>query len=359
MSIRLKVLIPASVCCFFLFRATCPGVVGGPQASPYVSDDFSDASQSATLWNFNGNTQENYGLQVSDPGGASLISTVPVPDGSSQYSAGFSVGAGGPDNPGGTYVLYLEATQNALLNMNGSSSGSFYAFAIQAASTDNGCQAQITLYKAVDGTVSTLAGTSLGCARYYVSFAGADGSLRLMTIAQNGQYYEPLVWTDTSNPLSGAAGIGAAGPGDGSAVNIWVAALYPMDRVPPTGIPGWSAQTYLRPAEVDIRTAPSQADPNGFGLYEYQWYRDGELVNETFLPEYTDVTVEPGSTHVYGVNAIDLYGNTSSTTSFTITTPTTAAVDPREIGVRPTGSYWGEMGEQVDVRSGNLNPIHC
>lgn len=32
-----------------------------------------------------------------------------------------------------------------------------------------------------------------------------------------------------------------------------------------------------------------------------------------------------------------------------------AQTDPRRIGVRPTGSYWGTSGEQIDLVSGNLN----
>jgi hypothetical protein len=29
--------------------------------------------------------------------------------------------------------------------------------------------------------------------------------------------------------------------------------------------------------------------------------------------------------------------------------------EARRIGIRPTGSYWGAAGEQIDLRSGNLN----
>jgi RHS repeat-associated protein len=105
---------------------------------------------------------------------------------------------------------------------------------------------------------------------------------------------------------------------------------------------------------VDVR-APGTSGPNGSGVYQYQWYRDGQLVTATFNPELSDATVSAGSTHTYGVNATDVYGNTSATTSFTITTPASANVDPIETGVRSTGSYWGGMGEQIDVRSGNLN----
>ena len=44
-----------------------------------------------------------------------------------------------------------------------------------------------------------------------------------------------------------------------------------------------------------------------------------------------------------------------STVSINVTTPPAGAIDPRETGVRPTGSYWGGGGEQIDMLSGNLN----
>ncbi|MBL8233761.1 MAG: hypothetical protein JNL98_35010 [Bryobacterales bacterium] len=38
-----------------------------------------------------------------------------------------------------------------------------------------------------------------------------------------------------------------------------------------------------------------------------------------------------------------------------VTTPLAGAMDARRVGVRADGSYWGTAGEQIDVRSGNLN----
>jgi uncharacterized repeat protein (TIGR01451 family) len=39
----------------------------------------------------------------------------------------------------------------------------------------------------------------------------------------------------------------------------------------------------------------------------------------------------------------------------TIINPAGTTVDPRRIGVRTTGAYWGAAGEQIDLFSGNLN----
>ena len=41
--------------------------------------------------------------------------------------------------------------------------------------------------------------------------------------------------------------------------------------------------------------------------------------------------------------------------TFGITSPPSNGVDSRRVGVRPTGSYWGGGGEQLDTLSGNLN----
>jgi hypothetical protein len=322
----------------------------------YAVVGFFDASQSATMWNINGNTQEgygptDYGLRVSDASGASLISTVAVPDGSNQYWVTIATNDS-LDGAGSTYLIYLEATPDSLLNLTGESSGSFYAFAMQKVANANGCQVQVTLYKTVSGTVSQVAGTSVPCQGDYTAAAAADGSLRL-AISVNNESYEPIVWRDSSRPLTGAAGIGEAGPGDGSSAHMWEASLYAVSRMLPSTIAAATVQTYVAPTEVDIRTGGS-SDPAGEGI-EYQWYRDGEMIAATFNPEFSDITVAAGSTHVFGVNVTDMDGNTSAITSFTVPTPSAANIEAREIGIRSTGSYWGGMGEQIDMRSGNLN----
>ncbi|MGI8745367.1 MAG: hypothetical protein ACR2NN_22890 [Bryobacteraceae bacterium] len=49
------------------------------------------------------------------------------------------------------------------------------------------------------------------------------------------------------------------------------------------------------------------------------------------------------------------YHWSAALTYLTVITPPVGSVSPRQIGVRPTGSYWGSAGEQIDMRSGNLN----
>jgi hypothetical protein len=45
----------------------------------------------------------------------------------------------------------------------------------------------------------------------------------------------------------------------------------------------------------------------------------------------------------------------SVTTTVTAETAAPSAVDGRRVGIRSTGTYWGGGGEQIDMRSGNLN----
>src|SRR5579862_3178007 len=41
--------------------------------------------------------------------------------------------------------------------------------------------------------------------------------------------------------------------------------------------------------------------------------------------------------------------------TISVTTPPANAIDPRRVGVRPNGSYWGAAGEQIDAMTGNVN----
>src|SRR5271154_1090219 len=54
------------------------------------------------------------------------------------------------------------------------------------------------------------------------------------------------------------------------------------------------------------------------------------------------------------IQAQDYHYNVTSV-QITVTTPVSGAIDPRQVGVRPTGTYWGGGGEELDMRSGNLN----
>jgi hypothetical protein len=70
---------------------------------------------------------------------------------------------------------------------------------------------------------------------------------------------------------------------------------------------------------------------------------------------FSDTGLTAATPYTYLIRALDYDLNPSAQDSISVTTPPTGAIDAREIGVRPTGSYWGGGGEQIDMRSGNLN----
>ena len=60
-----------------------------PGEAPYTTDTFGSANQSAQQWQTNGQVSEgSSGLQITSTTGASMISTVTIPDGSTQYRVG-------------------------------------------------------------------------------------------------------------------------------------------------------------------------------------------------------------------------------------------------------------------------------
>jgi len=63
----------------------------------------------------------------------------------------------------------------------------------------------------------------------------------------------------------------------------------------------------------------------------------------------------PGHSYYYQVVADDYFENGTSTNSATLVVPTNDDIDPRQVSVRPNGTYWGGAGEQINMRSGNVN----
>ena len=83
------------------------------------------------------------------------------------------------------------------------------------------------------------------------------------------------------------------------------------------------------------------------------------LVTTVTAPSYTPpVALNAGVTYFWYVVAKNSAGSSApSSTWFFQTAPAGGSLftDGWRIGVRPTGSYWGAAGEQIDLMSGNLN----
>jgi hypothetical protein len=86
-----------------------------------------------------------------------------------------------------------------------------------------------------------------------------------------------------------------------------------------------------------------------FGFSKEQWHT---ILDAAFR----DTTTSASTTYTYTIYAYDYHWNESASAgSFTVTTPANGFIDPNRIGVKPVGSYWGGTGENIDVRSMNLN----
>lgn len=133
------------------------------------------------------------------------------------------------------------------------------------------------------------------------------------------------------------------------------------DTVAPYSINSNTVGVSALPNQVNLQWAGTTDDPNGIGLFTYTISRgDAQgnnmtLLGEAYTPEWSDDTAQPNATYTYQINAEDYHGNLSQNTTVAVNTPPSQAVDPRRIGVRPLGSYWGGAGEQVDTASMNLN----
>jgi len=141
----------------------------------------------------------------------------------------------------------------------------------------------------------------------------------------------------------------------GLSPNITSVNLGSLDTFPPNPVPAASVGIGAYANHVDLQWPQTTDDPNGTGVYEYQLYRNGQLL--TTIPatqslSYSDTSVVPSTTYSYALKAIDYHFN-AATTTFSVNTPhiptnppyPSVTPDGRRIGVRPTGTYWGANGE--------------
>jgi hypothetical protein len=125
------------------------------------------------------------------------------------------------------------------------------------------------------------------------------------------------------------------------------------DSVPPNAVNAQLIGTSSFSNRVDLQWTGVVDDTYGSGFRQYYIYRDGSWLAGLLNPTFSDTTVTPGN-HTYTISALDYHFNAANTT-INVNVPAAGAIDPRQIGVRPLGTYWGYGGEQIDMRSGNLN----
>ena len=200
----------------------------------------------------------------------------------------FSTNTPYDNNGNGWYILYLQATQDALLNPNGASTGSFYAFAVRAYAMPNGdCNSQVRLYKTVNGSVTQISTRTLACQFQYIAIASPDGSVRLAIPNTNPApgtppYTVPMAWTDNGTRLYGTGGVGLVGPSDGTGAHTNKAELYAVDRAAPSTIASSDIKTYLMPTEVDLQFAGSALELRAIEIFFHNFLRPHVVTHPPF-----------------------------------------------------------------------------
>ena len=158
-------------------------------------------------------------------------------------------------------------------------------------------------------------------------------------------------------------GVGAyaSDPTDGNVMSS-VSLGYQDSTAPnPVALSSITSSAYYN--TVDLQWAATTDDTNGTGIYDYSIYRNGQFLASTQSLSYSDTAgIVPSTHYTYTIVASDYHFNTAST-NYSVTTPAILTNPPypsttpegRQVGVRPTGAYWGASGENIDVRSGNLS----
>lgn len=193
----------ANVLCKCLITfALCFSVCLGSSHSYYVTDSMRDQNNLPTVWAINGESpnSSDAGLSITSGAPVSYVSKVSPPSRAYEVAMTLTLNASG-----GTYVIYLQADNNALFSA--SSIGSFYAFVISdLIFSENSCTAALALYKTVNGTTTRVLSSVAPCGATvtYDASVSEDSSLHL---AVNDIEY--LTWKD-SHPLSGVGGVGGS-----------------------------------------------------------------------------------------------------------------------------------------------------
>jgi RHS repeat-associated protein len=322
----------------------------------YYSDTFPSINVAA--WTQNGNVSTGTGgltnASINDYG--SLISKAAVPGGNSRfYEVKATLALKHTSGSGGNYDLYLEATSNALYGP--TSSGSFYVVELQDPTPiGNGFYAAtLALFKRVNGGITAMSSTNISVRDgsvlrvvYVAGYAGGNG-LSTMAVSNDGTF---SLWAAEDTVPTGQPGVGVRGVPAGNGISR--VDLGPWDTVAPTAVNAQLISTSSFPTRVDVHSAGTVDDPNGTGIAFYQCWRDGMVMGTYATPNCSDASLNAGTTYSYYLVVYDQHLNRAFT-PFTVVTPPAGSIDPRQVGVRPTGSYWGGAGEQIDMRSGNLN----
>ena len=235
-----------------LLLTACPSWAGYQY---YFSDSLK--LMDSVRWNASGVLAPGVaGLTASDSNGGSLISRLPIPDGSSDAEVAITLTL---TTSGGTYTGFLQSSPDA--RTGNASAGSYVALEMQNPQFDAAhkyCSANFVVLQSVNGSVNLLAGFQHSC----------RNGMRLRMAIHDGTL---LVWPDQPQPMEfhiGAAGAGQPGIGSygdpaGNAISL--VQLGAIDRVAPAAVDVRKLSAAVFRTRVDLKWAEAATTPTALG----------------------------------------------------------------------------------------------
>ncbi len=311
--------------------------------NPYNGGNWSATGTNSVSTNFYTSSASNGGSLLFGPG-------LPSPSNSYEVRTTLTLTASG-----GHYITYLRASSGSLL---GTGVGTFYAVEVANPTFSGGsCSATLNIYKRTGSASNPVSSGGISCSNGMVIRAVVV-NFNVVAVYINNVFWTSWGWGDNSPITAGEPGVGVSGAPSSNAIST--IDIGHQDTVAPNPLNSSAIGTSSFPTHVDIQFPGDVDDPVGTGIAYYQFFRcTGTNCGVSWLamttePEFVDTTVQPNTTYTYEVQANDFHYN-SATIYITVTTPPSGAIDSRQIGVRPLGTYWGGAGEQIDMRSANLN----
>ncbi|MEZ5355296.1 MAG: hypothetical protein R2762_21895 [Bryobacteraceae bacterium] len=316
----------------------------------YYKVDTFDGAIDTGYWQQNGTLSAGGTLTGSGNGGALVAKNGP-PTSPGEYEIVTLVRL---TQSGGTYSHLIRASQDAKTSP---STGTYYSVEmVNPVVSPISCTATLVANRRSGGSVTTLVTAAVGCHDY----------VEMRTVYSNGKLNTFLDGTSVLLAIDSAITSGNPGlavTGAPAANGFDLVRLGEKDTQAPQTISAQSIAVLPLSNEIDLQWTEPTDNPAGSGVgIPYYWvYRrlsgssTWDFVGQPRTPELADRNVSPGTTYVYSITPMDYHWNVGAATEVTVTAAPAGSVDPRRTGIRPTGSYWGANGENIDTRSGNLN----
>ena len=311
---------------------------------------YTDAltSVNGTYWTQNGSISAGFAGITSSSAG-SLVSKVTAPNYPNDYQVNATINL--PNNTsGGNYGVMFRATSNALMSSAGQ--GTFYLLELQNPTFSNGtCSATLAFYKVVGGISTQLySGASWCSSSFTIGATVLNGG---MVLFLNHTFVTSM--PDSSPITTGQPGVNIRNAPAGNTIGL--TSLGAADVTPPGTIDMNNMSTSSYPNRIDMQWKGVADNTDGSGIAITIIYRGSTALNgfASNIGEFTDNSaLNPSSPYSYNIISCDMFYNCSNSL-FSVTTAPANSVDPRQIGMPPTGTNWGGGGENINILSGNLN----